>query len=325
MVPPKYITDYLSKFFGNKGKFSSNGQEFVMPSLFIPDDWKCHLSINTETGLWQDFKTGRSGNFIHFVSIVENIPYHKAQAKILFYEFEHGSYTAPPVEIPESPLEKLEGLLPISIHSYSDSNPDIVRAWKFLYERKLFDMNEEEELFYLATQGKYKNRLIIPFIYDNEMFYFQARSLGCETPKYLNPVGAFVKPSHILYPFSYEDEYVIICEGPLDAISLQRQGINATATMGSSISEVQAQTLAEFEGKVIIGYDNDEAGARGIEKFDTLRKLKRMEEFSICTPPHPYKDWNEAHQKGLDLKEWTQNNTHKYDYEYITYSMLSSL
>ena len=325
MVPPKYITDYLSKFFGDKGKFSSNGEEFMMPSLFVADDWKCHLSINTETGLWQDFKTGRSGNFIHFISLVENIPYHKAQAKILFYEFEHGSYTAPPKKTTESPLEKLEDLLPISIHSYSDSNPNVVKAWTFLYERKLFNLNDEQELFYLATEGKYKDRLIIPFLYDNEMFYFQARSLGWETPKYLNPVGTFVKPSHILYPFSYEEDQVVICEGPLDAISLQRQGVNATATMGCHISDVQAQTLIEFGGKIIIGYDNDEAGARGIEKFEALRKLKRMEEFYICTPPPPCKDWNEAHQRKFDLNAWTQNTTHKYDYDYRACSMLSSL
>ena len=117
----------------------------------------------------------------------------------------------------------------------------------------------------------------------------------------------------------------MVCEGPLDALSLQRQGVNATATMGSSVSEVQAQTLSEFEGKIIMGYDNDEAGKRGLGKFEKLRKLNRMNEFYICTPPPSYKDWNEAHQQEVQLSNWVEKYTQKYDYEYINFSKINSL
>ena len=157
------------------------------------------------------------------------------------------------------------------------------------------------------------------------MFYFQARALDWETPKYLNPLGTYVKPSNILYPFREEEDYVVVCEGPLDAISLQLQGVNATCTMGSKISEVQAQILSEFGGKILMGYDNDEAGKRGFEKFDLLRKINMMADFYICPPPSPYKDWNEAHQGKEDLEEWVKNNTHKYDYEYKFFSDINSL
>ena len=326
MVSPQYIKDYLHKFFKNKGKFSSNGREFMMPSIFVDDDWKNHFSINTDTGLWQDFKTGQSGNFIHFVSIVEDIPYNKAQAKLLFEEFEHGSYE--PQDHPEevTPLEMPEELIPVTINSHSSDNPYVQKAWIFLYQRGLFNTQEEEENpFYICSKGKYKNRLIIPFVYDEEMFYFQARTLEWEPPKYLNPLGTYVKPSNILYPFAEDEDYVVVCEGPLDAISLQRQGVNATATMGSSISDSQAQTLAEFRGKVIMGYDNDAAGKRGLEKFETLRKIHRMDTFYICTPPPSYKDWNEAHQQGVQLNNWVEKYTQKYDYEYRLLSELNSL
>jgi 5S rRNA maturation endonuclease (ribonuclease M5) len=326
MVTPQYIKDFLNKFFKNIGKLSSNGREYMMPSIFIDNDWKNHFSINTETGLWQDFKTGQSGNFVQFVSIVENIPYNKAQAKLLFYEFEHGSYEEPDILEEEIPLEMPQELLPVNINSHSDENPYIKKAWIFLYQRGLFNTQEEEETpFYICTKGKYKNRLIIPFVYDDEMFYFQARALEWETPKYLNPTGTYVKPSNILYPFNAEEDYVVVCEGPLDALSLQRQGVNATATMGSSVSEVQAQTLSEFGGKIIMGYDNDEAGKRGLEKFERLRKINRMSEFYVCTPPSSYKDWNEAHQQEVQLKNWVEKYTQKYDYEYINFTKLNSL
>ena len=327
MVSPQYIKDYLHKFFKNIGKYSANGREFIMPSIFIPDDWKNHFSINTDTGLWQDFKTGNSGNFIHFVAAVENISYQKAQAKILFYEFEHGPYEPLPEDEDASvPLEMPEDLIPVNIHCHSDKNQYVQKAWVFLYGRNLFNLLEEDpEPYYVCTTGKYANRLIIPFKYDNDMFYFQGRTLGWETPKYLNPTGTYVKPSNILYPFSSDEEQLVVCEGPLDAISLQLQGVNATCTMGSTISEVQSQILAEFKGEIILGYDNDEAGKRGIEKFDRLRKMNLMEEFYICTPPASYKDWNEAHQKGEDLNKWLKQNTHKYDYDYKIVSEINSL
>ena len=75
------------------------------------------------------------------------------------------------------------------------------------------------------------------------------------------------------------------------------------------------QTLREFEGKVIFAYDNDEAGQKGIEKFEHLRKKYIMPTFSICTPQFKYKDWNEAHQAGEDLYEWFTEKTYEYNFE----------
>ena len=136
------------------------------------------------------------------------------------------------------------------------------------------------------------------------------------TPKYLNPSSENgVKSSNILYPFDFEREHLCICEGPADAISLNLNGLNATCTVGSTISHVQMQTLREFEGRIILAYDNDEAGQRGIEKFESLRKKYMMPTFSVCTPPFNYKDWNEAHQAGEDLYEWFTEKTYEYNFE----------
>ena len=76
------------------------------------------------------------------------------------------------------------------------------------------------------------------------------------------------------------------------------------------------QTLREFEGKVILTYDNDAAGRRGVEKFESLRKKYMMPTFYICTPPAKYKDWNEAHVKGIDLLDWVLTNSTEYNFQY---------
>ena len=55
-------------------------------------------------------------------------------------------------------------------------------ASKFALGRKLGGFK-----FYVGVQGRYHQRVIIPYFYKGEPFYFQARSLINRAPKYLNP------------------------------------------------------------------------------------------------------------------------------------------
>ena len=303
---------------------SADDVEFVMPSIFTPNDWKKHFSINTETGLWQDFKAGRSGNFIHFYAHVKNISYKKAFSELLFKDLvsevsgeKEGRPLPREKKITELPNFLDEGE-PVHLGSHESSNELILKAWCLLYERKLFNFDIEEiHPFYVATSGRYKNRLIIPFkTPDDDLFYFQARALYDETPKYLNPIDSPVKPSHILYPFDEAAPSVVVCEGPLDALSLQLQGVNATCTLGCSVSETQINMLRNYLGKIIVGYDNDAAGQRGLEKFERMRLEKRMPNLYVCHPPKNSKDWNFAHIHNFDLKDHVDNYTFKYDFDY---------
>jgi len=298
-----------------------------MPSIFTTNDWKKHFSINTETGLWQDFKVGKSGNFIHFYARMENMSYRKAKGVLLFKDLEYEE----PVKVikkQESRITEfpnfLEEGVPIHLGSHENSNELIQKAWCLLYERKLFNLAiDEHHPFYLATSGRYKNRLIIPFKNaSGDMFYFQARALKDERPKYLNPIDSPVKPSHILYPFDESQGSVVVCEGPLDAISLQLQGVNATCTMGCSISDTQISMLRDFPGDIIVGYDNDSAGSRGLLKFEDLRRYHRMPNIFVCPPPKPYKDWNDAHINDVDLKSYVANSMIRYDFSYKLTSSL---
>jgi len=326
MFNPQFIKDYLTEKANPDYRVSSNNQELMMPSLFIESDYKRHMSINLETGLWQCFKTGNTGNFIKLYSLIEGISYRSAESKLLFEGIESGRWdlwdnqrkASPNLEFKNYTLDT-SAFTPVNIDSFDENNQLALRAWKFLMDRKLFNLEEYlESPFYIATEGKYRGRLIIPFKdYDGDIFFFQARSLMHSlTPKYLNPSSENgVKSSNILYPFDFEADHLCICEGPTDAISLNLQGLNATCTVGSTISNVQMQTLREFEGRIILAYDNDEAGNRGIEKFEALRKKYLMPTFYVCSPPFHYKDWNEAHIKNEDLYEWMMEKSYEYNFE----------
>ena len=326
MLNPQFIKDYLLNKLNCDYRISSNNRELMIPSLFIADDYKRHMSVNLDTGLWQCFKTSQKGNFIKLYSLIENTSYKSAESKLLFQAAEEGMWdlwgeTKAPLSSSPEIVQKLDtsGFIPVNVDSYDSNNQLVIRAWKFLMDRKLFNLkNFEEEPYYVSTEGKYRGRLIIPFKdYEGNIFFFQARSLmHGVTPKYLNPNSENgVKSSNILYPFDFEKEHLCICEGPADAIALNLNGLNATCTVGSTISNVQMQTLREFEGRIILAYDNDEAGQRGIEKFEHLRKKYMMPTFSTCFPPMRYKDWNEAHQEAEDLYEWFTEKTSEYNFD----------
>ena len=283
------------------------------------------MSINLESGLWQCFVSGNKGNLIQLYAFLEGLTYNRAESDILFKELQEG-LPAPKVLVEEAltcPTEDL-GLIPVRHDSYESDNSLVVKAWTFLLERHLIT---EDSVYYISydPDSRYEGRLIIPFSEDGELFYFQARSLDHRNPKYLNPSDGWPKGSHVLYPFDEEASEVLVCEGPLDAISLQIQGVNATCTLGSSVSDQQIEALKDFTGKIVIAYDNDPAGQKGINKFDYLRRLKRMADLYICHPPSDVKDWNEALIKGIDLQQFVKTHTRKYDYDYLVDHLLTTL
>jgi len=326
IISPQFIRDYITEKFSDVGKLSANGREFILESIFVEHDWKRHMSINIDSGLWQCFKTGRSGNFTSFYAHVENLPYLRAQRDLLIKNFEFLGEEIPELDRPTQEYTELDTskLKPISISSAYSEDKDVLLAWSFLFGRKLFDeTSEEKEPFYLCMHGKFHNRIIIPFRKDGVVYYYQGRALLDARPKYLNPSTEIApKPSDILYPYDEEGDLLVVCEGPLDALSLHLRGVNATCTIGSSISPTQAEMLSTFKGRIIMGYDNDEAGQRGVDKFDRLRKERRMDAFEICFPPSGHKDWNSAHIANFDLNSHITKNSKLYDFEY---KMKSSL
>jgi hypothetical protein len=326
MESPQLIREYLERKFKTNCKISSNNREFIVPSLFVNDDHKRHMSINSETGLWQCFKTGNTGNFVKLYALLENKTYKRAEAELMLQELQNtppefisvggvgAEYDPKDLLAEEDPL-----LIPLNINSYETDDKILLDAWKFLMDREAFDLDKYEgEPFYLVKEGIYQNRILIPFRDpEGEMFFFQARALyPSMKPKYLNPPSAKgVHARHVLYPFDETADSVYITEGPFDAITLQLLGLNATCTVGNSISATQLEILKEFDGDIILAYDNDKAGKIGILRFDSARRTNLMPSFKVVTPPDPYKDWNEAHVRGEDIVNWIFHNTVEYSYE----------
>lgn len=245
------------------------------------------MSINLETGLWRCFKTGESGNFVKLYSIAENIPYRQAYEKFLFESFINPMPEKR--EVPQDPrmMDSMEHFIPARDHK-----PAIEYLSKrfggFLSTRFAND-------FLYATDGFYKDRLIIPYRKDSgEIFYFQARALSGQEPKYLNCRN--YRSSEILYPFDYNSyKPLFITEGVFDCLTLQLAGFEATTTLSCQTSESQIAQLKQYQGPLVVAFDNDEAGIKGTRRFLTLALKHKMSNLFYAKVPYDWtKDWNEC-------------------------------
>lgn len=318
MIAPYDIIGYLQGRFQDLATANSD-QEIRINSIFA-EDHKKKLYINTETGLWICFKSGEKGNFVSLVSKLENCTYREAEA-LLANNYAGTTLLAKKIvdEVESTDLKDFYNhVKPIPYEIDHSDDEYVKKCWLHLFKRKLLSSSGYYE-FYAGVSGPLENRLVIPFhaaplpgIWRTPtLLYYQARALDPDMkPRYLNCKTN--KKSAILYPYETSENYVVVCEGPLDAISLKRHGVNATAIMGSSISEEQLRALKMFDRTIIAGFDNDEAGRKSLLTMDRLRKKLNMPAIEFVTPGYSYKDWNDMLCDGQPLDYYVRCNRRRF-------------
>ncbi len=139
----------------------------------------------------------------------------------------------------------------------------------------------EEEIHTAYFAGKndrgyydyFRGRVMFPIIdVSGNVVAFGGRVLDDSKPKYLNTSNtpAFIKGKNLFalnYAKNYCSEYLILCEGYLDVISMHQAGFqNAVATLGTAITADHARMIKKYTSKVILSYDSDEAGIAAANK-----------------------------------------------------------
>ena len=144
----------------------------------------------------------------------------------------------------------------------SDKHPLCSKAREMCLSRKI--PKSRSDRFFVATDGKYKNRLVLPF-YDNknQIYYYQCRDLVGNPVKYLNRT---TNKDNAIYNIHNLDESKPVCvlEGPIDSMFIE----NSIATMGVGITDVMEKKLDSLKCYYLL--DNDEAGSILAKKL--LRK-----------------------------------------------------
>lgn len=171
--------------------------------------------------------------------------------------------------------------------------PDSVRINSENVNNDILDVIEyiNQRGFYLDDYDwhwspAYPNRLIIPFYFESNIVGYTARLLREGKPKYISDQ----QPGYVfnLDRQHNDRKYVIVCEGPLDAIS-----IDGVAILGSEISDTQTVLINRLQKEVIVLPDRDISGKKLIDKAIENN-------WSVSFP-----DWkNEVKDANESLKEY---------------------
>jgi DNA primase len=126
----------------------------------------------------------------------------------------------------------------------------------------------------------FRNRLMFPIMDAmGKIIAFGGRVLDDSQPKYINsPETPIYSKGRHLYALnlakSSQKHHLVIVEGYMDAIALHQAGVDQTvASLGTALTESQAQLLRKYTDEVIIAYDADAAGqAATLRSLDVLRQ-----------------------------------------------------
>jgi hypothetical protein len=136
--------------------------------------------------------------------------------------------------------------------------------------------------FYWTPKTGFSNRIIIPFLYNNEIVGWTARAINDAKPKYLSEQ----QPGYVFNLDAQHDdrEFVIVCEGPFDALS-----INGCALLGAEIKDSQNWLLKQLGKELVLVPDKDHEGPRTVEQAIEMG-------WSVSMPDWPdgVKDVNDA-------------------------------
>jgi hypothetical protein len=155
----------------------------------------------------------------------------------------------------------------------------LVSILEYMIDRKIYP---EDYSFYCTPKVGFSNRLIIPFFYKNEIVGWTARAINDAKPKYLSEQ----QPGYVfnLDRQSDDREFVIVSEGPFDALS-----IDGCALLGAEIKDSQNWLLKQLNKELILVPDRDHEGPRTVEQAIEYN-------WSVSMPnwPEGIKDINDA-------------------------------
>ena len=153
-----------------------------------------------------------------------------------------------------------ERTLPIDselITSYLENPPEkLIPVLEYLVSRNLY---LEDYPFYWTPKVGFSNRVILPFYKDGACVGYTARAVNDSKPKYISEQ----QPGYVfnLDRQHNDREFVIVCEGPFDAIS-----IDGCALLGAEIKDSQNWLLKQIGKEIILVPDRDHEGPKTVEQ-----------------------------------------------------------
>lgn len=162
---------------------------------------------------------------------------------------------------------------------------------RYLQSRN-FDPDRIIDLWQLKATGPisrldnidYKNRIIIPFIWDEQIVSFDSRSISAvrsdqQRYKACPADRELIPHKSILYGKQEAWRETGICvEGPTD---VWRLGVSSFATSGIKFTPMQVRNISKFFRRVAVAFDNDPTAKLQCSKLVAELKFRGVDAFKV--------------------------------------------
>ena len=262
-----------------------NNLEFQDAVEFVADNYGFKLTY-TDTGQNEDFKQYQSKmNIIcdYFKEIIDSKTSKKAIDYLDSRGFDSSDIKKYGISFIDSDLEKF--------HKYCKKN----------------EINNQDlkRLGFMSSNGNFlfKNRILFPILnIRTETVAFGGRALEDFGPKYLNSSESILykKNKNLYFTSDFissikKKGYVFLVEGYFDVLALNKLGYsNVASPSGTALTTQQLELLSRYTKKLLLCFDNDEAGLAATERVLELRnQIGNKLDINCLNLPHDFKDLSE--------------------------------
>ena len=177
----------------------------------------------------------------------------------------------------------------------------------------------------------FKNRILFPILnFRNEVIAFGGRSIDDFGPKYLNSSDSVLyKKNRNLYftkdfvTSAKRKGYVFLVEGYFDVLSLNKLGYsNSVSTSGTAFTSQQLEAISRYTEKVLICFDNDEAGLKATERvLEIKNQVSKPIEIHCLEIPDDFKDVADIYENQSEIFDGILKN----NFEIVDYLLIKFL
>ena len=262
-----------------------NNIEFQDAVEFVADNYGFKLSY-TDSGQNEDFKKYQSKmNIIseYFIETMES----KASKKAIDYLKSRGF-----------------DISDIKKYGVSFIDSDLEKFKKYCKNNEI-NNQDLKRLGFMSSNDNFlfKNRVLFPILnIRTEIVAFGGRALDDFGPKYLNSSESLLykKNKNLYFTKDFissikKKGYVFLVEGYFDVLALNKLGYsNVVSPSGTALTTQQLEVLSRYTKKILLCFDNDEAGLVATERVVELRnQVGSKLEIHCLNLPVQYKDLSE--------------------------------
>ena len=244
--------------------YTEYGEEFIIHTCVFCGNDKKNLQVNFIKRVYNCWVCSAGGTLVDFIVRIKGVTQKQAIKLYSLKEIDIGRET-------DVILRELTTRKNRTYNYKQFIIPSRYKIWKELrgINKRIVDRYD------LGVDEK-RDKLVIPVMVNRRCVAIIRRSINRNTKiKYTYTKG--FKRNDVLFGqdlANHDNNYVVLCEGPIDTLKLAQLELNSVSILGLHMSVKQVDFVKKMYSDVILALDNDYSAIE--RKVDIIEKLNRF-------------------------------------------------